>query len=264
MSDAIVVENLGKRYTRSNPNRPQSVHEALLRGLRGMRSSESFWGLRNVSFAVARGTMLGVIGRNGAGKSTLLRLLGAVDFADEGSVHTSGRMDGLLTLGAGFHPELTGRENVFISGVVQGRTRAEVRRQFDSIVAFAEVEQFIDSPLRIYSSGMAMRLRFAVAAHMQPEILLIDEVLAVGDAAFQQKCQERIRQFRESGSTIVLISHSLEAIREMCDQALWLDAGCVAAQGVPDFVIRQYLAATIGPRHENGRCKDCSAGPTFR
>ena len=227
--------------------------------MRGICSTEPFWGLRGVSFSLPRGSMLGVIGRNGAGKSTLLRLLGAVDFADEGSVHTSGRVEGLLSLGAGFHPELTGRENVFISGVVHGRTRAEVRRQFDSIVAFAEVEQFIDSPLRIYSTGMAMRLRFAVAVHMQPEILLIDEVLAVGDAAFQEKCLERIRQFRESGSTIVLVSHAVEPIRRMCDEAIWLDAGSVAAQGAPELVIRQYLNATKGPCLEKAALRPARA-----
>ena len=185
MSVAISVENIGKQYYRRHPDRPRTIHEALLRGLRGLRAIETFWGLRNVSFTLSQGRMLGVLGRNGAGKSTLLRLLGAIDVPDEGQLQVHGRVGALLTLGAGFHPDLTGRENVFVSGVVHGLTRAEVRQRFDSIVAFAELEEFIDSPLRIYSTGMAMRLGFAVAIHMEPEILLIDEVLAVGDVSFQ-------------------------------------------------------------------------------
>jgi lipopolysaccharide transport system ATP-binding protein len=248
MRDAIVVENLGKRYFRRDPNRPRTIHEVLLRGWRGMRAKETFWGLRNLSFRVPRGKMLGVMGRNGAGKSTLLRILGGVDVHDEGRVQVNGRVGALLTLGAGFHPELTGRENVFVSGVVHGLTRAQVRARFDSIVAFAEMEQFIDSHVRIYSSGMAMRLRFAVAIHMEPEILLIDEVLSVGDAAFQQKCLERIRQFKASGCTIVLISHGLDQIREMCDKAICLEAGRIVAQGDPSFVVEQYLrGANVKP-----------------
>ena len=244
MRDAIVVENLGKRYSRHNPNRPRTIHEALLRGLRGLRSTESFWALHEVSFRVRRGSMLGVVGRNGAGKSTLLRLLGAVEIPDEGSVKTSGRVGALLTLGAGFHPDLTGRENVFVSGVVHGLTRAEVRQRFDAIVEFSEVGSFIDDPVRIYSSGMQMRLRFAVAIHMEPEVLLIDEVLSVGDASFERKCRDRINRFRADGCTIVLISHGLDQIREMCDETIWLEGGRLAAQGPPDSVIEQYLQVT--------------------
>jgi lipopolysaccharide transport system ATP-binding protein len=152
-----------------------------------------------------------------------------------------------LTLGAGFHPDLTGRENVFVSGVIHGLTRAEVRQRFESIVEFAEVPDFIDEPVRIYSSGMQMRLRFAVAIHLEPEILLIDEVLSVGDAAFQRKCLDRIEQIKARGATIVLISHGLDQIREMCDEAIWLDAGRVSGHGAPDVVVKQYLTATKGP-----------------
>ena len=238
---AIVVNNLGKRYHRRNAHRPTTFHEALLRGMRGRRQTEAFWGLRHVSFEVSRGTMLGVIGSNGAGKSTLLRLLGDIDKPDEGTVRVRGRLDALLSLSAGFHPDLTGRENVYVNGVVHGLTRAEVRRRFDSIVAFAELEEFIDSPLRIYSTGMTMRLGFAVAAHMEAEILLIDEVLAVGDAAFEKKCLDRIRQLRADGCTIVLISHHLDQIRQMCDDVVWLHKGQVAATGSPDAVVEQYL-----------------------
>jgi lipopolysaccharide transport system ATP-binding protein len=247
MPDALIVEKLGKCYSRRNPNRPRSIHEALLRGLRGMRAKESFWALRDASFRVPRGSMLGIVGRNGAGKSTLLRLLGGVERPDEGVVTCRGRLGALLTLGAGFHPDLTGRENVFVSGVIHGLTRAEVRQRFESIVAFAEVADFIDEPVRIYSSGMQMRLRFAVAIHMEPEILLIDEVLSVGDAAFQRKCLDRIEQIKARGATIVLISHGLDQIREMCDEAIWLDAGRVSGHGAPDVVVKQYLTATKGP-----------------
>jgi lipopolysaccharide transport system ATP-binding protein len=185
--------------------------------------------------------MLGVIGSNGAGKSTLLRLLADIDKPDEGSLRVHGRLDALLSLSAGFHPDLTGRENVFVSGVVHGLTRAEVRRRFDSIVSFAELEEFVDSPLRIYSTGMAMRLGFAVAAHMESDVLLIDEVLSVGDAAFERKCVDRIRRLRAEGCTIVLISHYLEQVRQMCDEVIWLHKGQVAASGTPDVVVERYL-----------------------
>ena len=245
MRDAIVVEHVSKRYWRRNPNRPRTIHEALMRGLRGLKATESFWALRDVSFRVPRGSMFGVIGRNGAGKSTLMRLLGGVDVPHEGKLRINGRVGALLTLGAGFHPDLTGRENVFISGVVHGLTRAEVRRRFDAIVEFSEVGQFIDDPVRIYSSGMQMRLCFAVAIHMEPEILLIDEVLSVGDTAFQNKCVDRIHEIKDRGSTIVLISHSTEDVRALCDVVLWLHAGRVVDEGSPERVVDHYLETTV-------------------
>jgi lipopolysaccharide transport system ATP-binding protein len=240
----ITADDVGKLYHRRHPNRPRTVHEALLRGLRGLRATESFWGLRHVSFTVAPGRMLGVLGRNGAGKSTLLRLLGGVDVPGEGRVEVRGHVGGLLTLGAGFHPDLTGRENVFVSGIVHGLTRAEVAERFDSILGFAELEDFIDSPLRIYSTGMAMRLGFAVASHMQPEVLLIDEVLAVGDVEFQRKCIDRIDSLKAGGCTIVLISHNLGTIRRLCDEAIWLDAGRLIAHGAAAAVVDQYVRDT--------------------
>jgi len=254
MPDAITVQDLGKRYYRFASDRPWSFHEALLRGFRGLGARDGFWGLRDVSFRVPSGSMLGVVGRNGAGKSTLLRLLGGIDVPDTGRVRVRGRMGALLTVGAGFHRDLTGRENVFISGVVHGLTRAEVRQRFDAIVAFAEVEDFIDSPLRIYSTGMTMRLGFAVAIHMQPEVLLIDEVLAVGDASFQQKCVARIEQFKAAGCAIVLISHELDRIIEMCDEAIWLDGGRLVAQGPPEEVVEQYVLETEGAPPEPELC----------
>ncbi|HBY94677.1 MAG TPA: ABC transporter ATP-binding protein [Chloroflexi bacterium] len=243
MGDAIIMDGLGKQFPRYHPDRPRTVQEAVLRGLRRIRPVERFWALRDVSFRVAHGRMVGVVGFNGAGKSTLLRLIGGVGRPDEGRVEVHGRIGALLDLGAGLHPDLTGRENVFVSGVIAGLTRREVAQRFDSIVAFAELEQFIDSPLRTYSTGMQMRLAFAVAAHIEPELLLIDEVLAVGDAAFQRKCLDRIAQFKSMGCTILLVSHDTTLIRQLCDEALWLRSGQLVASGAADGVVGQYLAS---------------------
>jgi lipopolysaccharide transport system ATP-binding protein len=241
MPDAIVVRNLGKRFRRYHADRPRTLKEALLRGLRRMGPVEEFWALRDVSFSVAPGRMVGVVGRNGAGKSTLLCLIGGVGRPDEGSVEVHGRIGALLELTAGFRPDLTGRENVLVGGVISGLTRREVAQRFDSIVAFAELEEFIDSPLRTYSTGMRMRLAFAVAAHTEPEVLLIDEVMAVGDLAFQSKCFERIEQFRSEGCTILLVSHDVSKIQRLCDEALWLRAGRLAAHGDPEVVVGKYV-----------------------
>jgi len=240
MPDAIVVENLGKRFRRYHADRPTTLKEAVLRGLRRMTPVEYFWALHEVSFRIAPGRMVGVVGPNGAGKSTLLRLLGGVGRPDEGQVTVPGRIGALLDLGVGFHPDLTGRENVFINGVIAGLTRREVTRRFDSIVDFAELEDFIDQPMRTYSTGMQMRLGFSVAVHTDPDILLIDEILAVGDLAFQHKCLERIEQFRAEGCTIVLVSHDASAIKRLCDEALWLRHGRLVAYGPADVVARQY------------------------
>jgi lipopolysaccharide transport system ATP-binding protein len=245
MPDAIVVQNLSKSFRHYHADQPNTLKEALLSGLHGLRRtapSERFWALRDVSFSVFPGRMVGVIGPNGAGKSTLLRLIGGVGRADQGSIEVQGRIGALLDLGAGFHPDLTGRENVFINGVISGLTRREVTRRFDSIVAFAELEAFIDNPLRTYSTGMQMRLGFAVAAHTDPEILLIDEILAVGDLAFQRKCLDRIAQFKEEGCTIVLVSHDANSIQRLCDKALWLRRGKLVAYGPADVVAGQYVA----------------------
>ena len=242
MNKTIIVQELGKQYRRFHPNRPTTLIEAVVNGLRRLQPSETFWALRDVSFSVATGQMVGVIGANGAGKSTLLRLIGGVGQPDQGSVRLQGRIGALLDLGVGFHPELTGRENVFISGVISGLTRHEVKQRFEEIVAFAELEEFIDNPLRTYSSGMQMRLGFAVAAHIEPEILLIDEVLAVGDIAFQQKCLDRIAQFKAEGCTILLVSHDTSSVRQLCDEVIWLRQGKLIAHGPPDVVVDQYVA----------------------
>jgi len=239
----VEAHDVGKRYARFAVQRPRKFKEALFRGGRNLRPVETFWALRHVSFEVAAGKMLGVIGNNGSGKSTLLNLIGRLSRPDEGALAVRGRMVGLLELGTGFHPDLTGRENVFINGVVTGLTRREVAQRFDSIVAFAGVEAFIDSPLRTYSSGMRMRLGFAVMAHTRPEVLLIDEVLAVGDLAFQRACAARIAAFKADGCAIVLVSHDLEAVAEMCDEVLWLRRGDVAACGPADSTIASYRQA---------------------
>jgi len=245
MPKAIIVQNLSKSFRRYHADRPTTLKEVLLRGLRGLRRiapAERFWALRDVSFSVAPGRMVGVIGPNGAGKSTLLRLIGGVGRPDQGNVEAHGRIGALLDLGAGFHPDLTGRENVFINGVIAGLTRYEVARRFDAIVDFAELETFIDNPLRTYSTGMQMRLGFAVAVHTDPEILLIDEILAVGDLVFQRKCLDRIAQFKDEGRTIVLVSHDTNSIQQLCDEALWLRRGKLVAYGPADVVASQYVA----------------------
>lgn len=243
MSHTIAVEGLGKQFRRYHADRPVTLKEALIRGLHRMGEKERFWVLRDISFGVAPGEMLGIIGRNGSGKSTLLRLIGGVGRPDKGSARVRGRVGALLDLGAGFHHELTGRENVLLCGVIAGLTRAEVERRFDAIVSFAELEPYIDGPLRTYSSGMQLRLAFAIGVHTRPAALLIDEVLAVGDQLFQTKCLERIKQMKTEGCAIVLVSHEMGQIREHCDRALWLQDGRVTAEGDPVQVVDDYAAA---------------------
>ncbi|HIK18656.1 MAG TPA: ABC transporter ATP-binding protein [Leptolyngbyaceae cyanobacterium M33_DOE_097] len=237
---AVSVQNLGKRFHRFHSNRPRTIMEAALSGWRRLKPTDYFWALRNVSFTVAPGQMLGVLGHNGAGKSTLLQLLGGVGRADEGSIQINGRIGALLDLGASFHADLTGRENVFVSAIAAGLTRREVQRRFGAIVEFAELEPFIDSPLRTYSTGMQMRLAFSIAVHTAPDVLLVDEHLSVGDIAFQTKCLDRIMDLKANGCAIVLISQSAEQICELCDQGLWLNQGQIAALGEPHAVADAY------------------------
>ncbi len=246
MDANIVVRSVGKSFHRYHPGRPRTLQETVARGPGGLKPVDRFWALRDVSFSVSPGKMLGIMGANGAGKSTLLRLIGGVGRPDEGQVFVSGRIGALLDLGAGFHPDLTGRENVYINGVISGLTRKEVSRSFDSIVDFAELEDFIDSPLRVYSTGMQMRLAFAIAAHIDPEVLLIDEVLAVGDISFQQKCIRRIEQFASQGCTILLVSHEPRTILELCDEAIWLRAGKLVCHGEVAMVTEQYINESKG------------------
>ncbi len=242
MQDAIIAQGLGKKFYRYHVDRPTMLIEAFVRGPYYIRPKEFFWGLRDVSFNVVPGQIVGVVGRNGAGKSTLLRLIGDVARPDTGSVRTVGRIGGFLELTDGLQYELTGRENIFICGVIAGLTRNEVKQRFDSIVAFAELDGFIDSPLCAYSTVMQMRLAFAVTAHTNPDILLIDEVLTVGDMAFQRKFFERIGRFKADGCAILLVSHDTDRIRQLCDKALWLRTGHLVAQGPADAVVDHYVA----------------------
>ena len=240
MREAIIVQKLGKHFTRYHANRPATIMEAALSGFRRIKPVEHFWALRDISFTVAPGEMLGVIGHNGAGKSTLLQLIGGVGRPDEGRVKVNGQIGALLDLGAGFHADLTGRENLFVTAVVAGLTRREVARRFNNIVEFAELEQSIDNPVRTYSTGMQMRLAFAVAVHTEPNILLVDEFLSVGDLAFQAKCLHKISQLKAQGCAIVLISHDTGQIEKLCDRALWLKHGQVVVDGEPEVVAGQY------------------------
>jgi lipopolysaccharide transport system ATP-binding protein len=241
MGLAIEVSNVSKVFRRYRPDRPHTLQEVLARGFKGIRSRERFWGLRDVSFTVPRGRTVGIIGTNGSGKSTLLRLVGGIGRPDTGRVKVSGRIGALLDLGSGFHTDLTGRENAIVGGVLNGLTRREVLRRLDEIVAFAEVEKFIDNPMRTYSTGMQMRLAFSTAVHTNPEVLLIDEVLSVGDTAFQRKCLDRIAQFKANGCSILLVSHSSSMVQNLCDEALWLNGGLLMAHDSAHEVVRQYV-----------------------
>jgi lipopolysaccharide transport system ATP-binding protein len=241
----IEARGLAKRYRLGRLGATSLRQEAeRLFGPRSGDSPEEFWALRDVSFEVGRGEVLGVIGRNGAGKSTLLKLLSRVTAPTTGEIRLRGRVASLLEVGAGFHPELTGRENVFLNGAILGMTRAEIRRKFDEIVAFAEVERFLDTPVKRYSSGMYVRLAFAVAAHLEPEILIVDEVLAVGDAEFQKKCLGRMRTVAAGdGRTVIFVSHNMTAISGLCDRAILLETGAIAAEGAAREVMGRYLSA---------------------
>ena len=240
MDSALILDGVGKKYRERDPHRAWTLQESLLSQFRYRQSRKYFWSLKDVSFVLPRGKMLGVIGRNGAGKSTLLRLIGGIERPDEGRVSVNGRVGGLLELGAGFHPDLTGRENVFTSGIVRGFTRREIQERFDAIVTFSELETSIDKPMRTYSSGMQMRLGFSVAMHTQPDLLLIDEVLAVGDMAFQRKCLDAVSGFREQGGTIIVISHDLAILDTTCDLAIWLSSGKIVASGPAAAIAEQY------------------------
>ena len=250
MSDApIVVRDVSKLYRRYlHKNQFKTLKSALLSGslLSDLKPDETFTALEHVSFEVPRGCTFGVIGENGSGKSTLLKLLAGITKPTTGSVDVAGRISALIELGAGFHPEISGRENVLINGIMLGLSRREVQDRFDEIVAFAELEAFIDAPVKTYSSGMYMRLGFAVAIHVDPDVLLVDEVLAVGDEAFTRKCLDKIGEFRRRGRTIVIVTHSLGLVDKMCDEALWLRDGEVVEQGDPKRVVDAYLIYVAG------------------
>jgi lipopolysaccharide transport system ATP-binding protein len=257
---AIRAQDVGKRYQISHqPRAHDRLTESLwslmtspvdrLRG-RQAETREWIWAIRNVSFEVSRGDVMGIIGRNGAGKTTLLKVLSRITEPTAGEVTLQGRVASLLEVGTGFHHELTGRENVYMSGAVLGMRRSEIVRKFDEIVDFAGVERFIDTPVKRYSSGMQVRLGFAVAAHLEPEILLVDEVLAVGDAEFQKRCLGKMSEIGQAGRTIVFVSHSMPAILRLCDRAILLDHGGVVVQGPTQHVVRAYLESDLGRTSE--------------
>ncbi len=258
MSDAIItVQGLGKKYSirhqtserytalrdvitdkaRSLFSKPQSA-------IRNGSSIEDFWALKDISFEVKPGEVIGIIGRNGAGKSTLLKILSRITEPTEGKIRIKGRVASLLEVGTGFHPELTGRENIYLNGAILGMHRTEIKAKFDEIVAFAEVEKFLDTPVKRYSSGMYVRLAFAVAAHLEPEILVVDEVLAVGDADFQKKCLGKMGDVARGGRTVLFVSHNMTAVRSLCRDAILIHAGKIVERGHPDQVIKTYLKAS--------------------
>ena len=259
MSTVITVENLGKKYLlrHQSGNQPYvALRDVLSDGMRSLgrkllgrgnetvrgTEQEDFWALKDVSFEVRQGDRIGIIGRNGAGKSTLLKILSRITEPTTGSVRIKGRVASLLEVGTGFHPELTGRENIYLNGAILGMRRAEIKKKFDEIVDFAEIEKFLDTPVKRYSSGMYVRLAFAVAAHLEPEILVVDEVLAVGDAQFQKKCLGKMEAVSaKEGRTVLFVSHNLQAVRQLCSRCLLLQTGMLAADSAPIGTIEKYL-----------------------
>ncbi len=242
---AIRLEDVSKQYTLRR-QRPRSFQELFLswRQYR-RRKPEKFWVLKDLSLDVAKGETVGIVGPNGAGKSTILKLIARIIVPTQGRVAVSGRVSSLLELGAGFHPDLTGRENVFLYGSLLGLSRDTMRQRFEDIVAFSELEPFIDVPVKTYSSGMYLRLAFSVAIHVDPDVLLVDEILAVGDQAFQAKCLERITALQSKGVTILFVSHSLDTLRRLCSRAIWMEQGQLRVEGPADLVVRRYLDAVM-------------------
>jgi homopolymeric O-antigen transport system ATP-binding protein len=261
MADTIIkVENLGKRYLIKHQqkgnytalrdvitDKMRSFGKKIVSPLNHKQSStcsttEEFWALKDISFEVKQGEVVGIIGRNGAGKSTLLKILSRITEPSKGRIRINGRVASLLEVGTGFHPELTGRENIFLNGAILGMVKSEIKRKFDEIVEFAEVEKFLDTPVKRYSSGMYVRLAFAVAAHLEPEILLVDEVLAVGDAQFQKKCLGKMKDVSGKGRTVLFVSHNLTAVQNLCRNAVLLDSGCLIFSGRVETVIAKYIS----------------------
>jgi lipopolysaccharide transport system ATP-binding protein len=271
---AIQVEGLGKQYRIGQRERyhalrdvPGRLASGLGDGLRRLigqgiqrpeqaRQSREIWALKDVSFDVKRGEVVGVIGRNGAGKSTLLKILTRITDPTEGQVGIEGRVASLLEVGTGFHPELTGRENVFLNGAILGMSRAEIARKFDEIVAFAEVERFVDTPVKHYSSGMEMRLAFSVAAHLDPDILLVDEVLAVGDGAFQKKCIGKIGDVAAHGRTVLFVTHQMNQVRRLCSHAMWFSEGTLREMGTAEEVVGRYESTWASTALSSGLISD--------
>ncbi len=257
---AISVRGLSKAYTLAHEaERPSTLAETLLQRARHpfrRAPKETFWALRDLSFDIKKGEVVGVIGRNGAGKSTLLKILSRITEPTTGEIDLYGRVGSLLEVGTGFHPELTGRENVFLNGAILGMSKGEIRRQFDAIVDFAGVERFLDTPVKRYSSGMYVRLAFAVAAHLHPEILIVDEVLAVGDIEFQKKCMGKMRDVATGGRTVLFVSHNTAAIRSLCTEVIFLAGGKVQLVADPLTAIAAYMQAGDAQRQDTYEGKD--------
>jgi ABC-type polysaccharide/polyol phosphate transport system ATPase subunit len=256
MTPVIELNNVSKCYQLGRAQ--GSLRDAIADGARRLvsrkaREDKLFWALRNVSYEVAQGETLGIIGHNGAGKSTMLKLLSRVTFPTSGKIRTRGRMAALIELGAGFHPDLSGRENIYLNGSILGLKRREIDSQLDSIVSFAGLEKFIDTPVKRYSSGMYVRLAFAVAAHVKADLLLVDEVLSVGDAAFQAKSLTKMKELRDNGATVVFISHSMSSVRSFCSRVLLMDHGQLAMSGKPDEVIKPYEKLVMGAWRKQAR-----------
>ena len=270
MRPILEIKHLSKEYRLGRAfHRTENFREFLkrqlsapVRALRGSQAGgdrikeERFWALRDVSFDVAEGDVVGIIGRNGAGKSTLLKIISRITDPTEGAVEVRGRMASLLEVGTGFHPELTGRENIFLNGAILGMRKAEIASKFDEIVAFAEVEKFLDTPVKHYSSGMYVRLAFAVAAHLNPEILIVDEVLAVGDVAFQKKCLGKMNEVSRGGRTVLFVSHNMAAIENLCKRGVVLEHGKLAFQGTSKEAVHHYLNGLSGSRDSAGHILD--------
>lgn len=238
IESAVRVQKLGKKF-RIFSERNQSLKSALMRGR--ISKYEEFWALRNITFEVPKGSTFGLVGGNGSGKSTLLKTLAKIYWPDEGEIHYSGRMSALLEVGSGFHPELTGRENIYLNGSILGMKKKEIDARYEQIVEFSGVKDFIDQPVKNYSSGMYVRLGFSVAIHVEPDILVVDEVLAVGDAAFQEHCFQRFKELKKQGTTIILVTHDLKALVELCDQAAWINKSKLEMVGKAEVVARAYL-----------------------
>ena len=246
MSDAIVVEKISKKYKLGSLQRDTMLRERLISLLRSpfrdrSTAENTLWALRDVSFKVARGEVVGIIGRNGAGKSTLLKVLSKITYPTSGRMKVHGRVASLLEVGTGFHEELTGRENIYMNGSILGMKKDEVDAKLDSIITYAGVERFVDTPIKRYSSGMRLRLGFAVAAHLDPDLLIVDEVLAVGDASFQRKCLNTMEELQSGGRTVLFVSHNMAAVENLCSRCVWIDAGQVQMDGSPRDVISAYM-----------------------
>jgi ABC-2 type transport system ATP-binding protein len=257
MTAGLRARDVGIRFLIRHIRAP-TVHSGLVRFLKRRPRAEEFWALRHVSFEVPVGTTFGIIGANGSGKSTLLRVLARILAPDEGEIEVRGRVSSLISLGAGFEPQLSGIENIYFNGMLLGLTRAEIERRLDEIVAFAGLpDKFIDAPVRTYSSGMRARLGFSVAVHVDPEILVVDEVLTVGDARFRAKCKAKFQELFSRGATVVMVQHNLETILDLCQKCMWLDRGQIQEIGRPEAVVRAYLESQglpmIEPKRDEAR-----------